>query len=230
MYSAQRETDSIAALSQARALYYDFFAGCFLYELLCERESVLLKQIKLLKQSPLNDSDSAHFDMLETQLKTQGIDSIIAEYTHTFLLPFAPPKDGDMPQESKRRKKGEVFYHNPQVMLYLSHYEEGCLNGSALLKARRLTKQSSFRLNASQCKESEEHLGFLCLLMRYLLCSSHKEDIALVAQIADELVVPLGDFVTDTLIKRDDVVHYAHIAMLLRSFLSVERYLEVNRF
>ena len=35
--------DILESVASARALYYDFFAGLFLYELLSERSSVLLK-------------------------------------------------------------------------------------------------------------------------------------------------------------------------------------------
>ena len=161
--------NTLESLASARALYYDFFAGLFLYELLCVREDVTLKQILILKENVLEESDSAHFEVLENEMKQYGLKRIIDEYTQTFILPFSTSKEeGESP---KRRKKGEVFYNNPQVMLYLSHYTQGCLNGEALLKARKLIKQSTFRLNTKFCKESEEHLGFLLLLMRYLVSS-----------------------------------------------------------
>ena len=215
--------NTLESLASARALYYDFFAGLFLYELLCVREDVILKQILILKENVLEESDSAHFEVLENEMKQYGLKRIIDEYTQTFILPFSTSKEeGESP---KRRKKGEVFYNNPQVMLYLSHYTQGCLNGEALLKARKLIKQSTFRLNTKFCKESEEHLGFLLLLMRYLVSSENSDDRALSKEILKERVIPLGDFVTDVLQKREGLMYYAHIASLLRSFLNVERVL-----
>lgn len=215
---AQVMLDSVLG---ARALYYDFFAGLFLYELLCGREDVLLKQVNLLQENVLSEDDRVHFEMLDNELKTHGTKRIIEEHTHLFLLPFNTQVSQD--NVLRRRKKGEVFYNNTQVMLYLSHYLEGCLNGKALLKVRGLVKKSTFRLNTKECGESEEHLGFLLLLMRYLLCSSDGEDRALSVQVAKEVTIPLGDFVIAALQEREDVSHYKHIASLLKHFLSVER-------
>ena len=212
---------TLESIANARALYYDFFAGLFLYELLCERENVLLNQIAILKEQVLDECDSAHFDFLEKEIQTNGLQHIIDEYTQTFILPFSVPKDDEI--TPKRRGKGEVFYHNPQVMLYLSHYLEGCLNGKALLAVRTLLKQSTFRLNTQSFKESEEHLGFLLLLMRYLTCSEDSGDRILSMQFLREFVIPLGDFVVEALLKREGLVYYTHIASLLQSFLNVER-------
>ncbi|WP_300733465.1 molecular chaperone TorD family protein [uncultured Helicobacter sp.] len=211
----------LESIANARALYYDFFAGLFLYELLCKREETLIKQVEILKTHILSENDDTHFEVLANALKTQGIKHIIEEYTTTFILPFTLPSDTDaMP---RRRKKGEVFYHNTQIMLYLSHYWEGCLNGKALLKSRELIKQSTFRLDTQGCKESEEHLGFLLLLMRHLVCSQHSEDEKVSWQVLRELVIPLGDFVIEVLQKRENLLYYTHIASLLQSFLNVER-------
>ncbi|MCX2717324.1 molecular chaperone TorD family protein [Helicobacter sp. MIT 21-1697] len=216
--------DVLESVANARALYYDFFAGLFLYELLSERSNVLLKQVKILKENILDERDSVHFELLESELERKGIEQILREYTHTFILPFAVPQDNvPLPQKNKKEKKE---MSNSQIMLYLSHYLEGHLNGKALLQARTLTKQSTFRLNTQECKESEEHLGFLLLLMRYLLLSPNEGDRALSVQVVNELVIPLGDFVVDALIQREDLSYYASVGYLLQSFLNVERSLK----
>ena len=211
--------DILESVASARALYYDFFAGLFLYELLSERSSVLLKQVKILKENILNERDNTHFELLESELERKGTQQILREYTHTFILPFAVPHESDCKNE-------KVKSENTQIMLYLSHYLEGYLNGKALLKARSLTKQSTFRLNTQECKESEEHLGFLLLLMRHLLLSPNEGDRVLSAQVVDELVIPLGDFVVAALIQREDLSYYASVGYLLQSFLNVERSLK----
>lgn len=206
--------DSIA---NARALYYDFFAGFFLYELLQTRKDVFLDQIKLLKANALDEGDLAHFELLENELSLHGVHRILEEYTYAFILPFIPT--GSEPPVSK--KKSQVR-PNAQVMLYLSHYLEGCLNGKSLLKARKLTKQTTFRINDQTCKESEEHLGFLLLLMRHLLLSEHLEDKNLLKEVTLELVLPLGRFVTEALAQREDLNFYPSVSELLAHFLEFE--------
>ncbi|RDU60478.1 molecular chaperone TorD family protein [Helicobacter marmotae] len=214
--------ENLTSVANARALYYDFFAGLFLYELLKQRLSVLLKQVEILKSNPLCEDDILHFEYLENELKERGVDGILAEYTHAFILPFNVPKsNAPLPKKKGRRSEKGV-----QIMLYLSHYIEGGLNGKALLKARTLTKQSTFRLNTKEFKESEEHLGFLLLLMRYLLLSEEASDRALSVEVAHELVLPLGDFVIKALMQREDLPCYGHIASLLQHFLNLEQSLK----
>lgn len=216
-----RALDSVAS---ARALYYDFFAGLFLYELLENRATLLLEQIRILKSNPFSESDKLHFELLENTLENGGIREIVQEYTQSFLLPFIPPvSNTPLPKRAKHSKKEGV---GGQIMLYLSHYEEGCLNGKALLRARELVRQSSFRLNKKECKESEEHLGVLLLLMRHLLLSQESIDEMLVGEVVRELVLPLGDCVARALLEREDLRFYPSIGALFQSFLEVERGLE----
>lgn len=215
--------NNVESLAKARALYYDFFAGLFLYELLSERGSVLLEQIRILKENSLNESDKVHFELLESK----GIKGLLDEYTRTFILPFDTPLPNTPMPQRKRRDSNEMEsnIHSQsvgRVMLYLSHYTEGCLNGKSLLKARGLTKQSTFRLNSKECKESEEHLGFLLLLMRHLLLSNDENDKSLSVEVANELVLPLGEYVSKALQQREDLSYYSSVGELLKSFLQVE--------
>lgn len=209
--------DALNSVTNARALYYDFFAGFFLYELLETRTGLLLEQIKLMKENPLSEDDSVHFELLESELTCNGVTGIRQEYTRTFILPFVSPENLD-----SKKSGGKVQIPNTQVMLYLSHYREGCINGESLVKARRLVKQTSFRLNAQECKESEEHLGFLLLLMRHLLLSQDEDDKRLCKEVALELVVPLGGFVAKALIDREDLSFYSSVGHLLDGFLRLE--------
>lgn len=209
--------DALNSVTNARALYYDFFAGFFLYELLETRTGLLLEQIKLMKENPLSEDDSVHFELLESELTCNGVAGIRQEYTRTFILPFVSPENLD-----SKKSGGKVQIPNTQVMLYFSHYREGCINGESLVKARRLVKQTSFRLNARECKESEEHLGFLLLLMRHLLLSQDEDDKRLCKEVALELVVPLGGFVAKALIYREDLSFYSSVGHLLDGFLRLE--------
>ena len=62
--------------------------------------------------------------------------------------------------------------------------------------------------------------------MRHLLLSPNEGDRVLSAQVVDELVIPLGDFVVAALIQREDLSYYASVGYLLQSFLNVERSLK----
>lgn len=176
-----------SALNQARALYYDFFAGFFVFELLDSRKDLFEKQIDILAQSPIDSADLAHFSALKNYIAKTDLAIIKREYSQTFDIPFGAKPEADCKKRADSKKSsGEsdeaVAFEKlhktlkslpkGQIFLYLSHYTEGCLNGASLLKVRQIVKQTRFRLNKDGFKESEEHFGFLLLFMRYLLRDS----------------------------------------------------------
>lgn len=173
-----------SALNQARALYYDFFAGFFVFELLDSRKDLFEKQIDILAQSPIDSADLAVFSALKDYITKADLAMIRREYSQTFDIPFGAKPEADY-KDSKNpsgeadeavafEKLHKTLKSLPkgQIFLYLSHYTEGCLNGASLLKVRQIVKQTRFRLNKDGFKESEEHFGFLLLFMRYLLRDS----------------------------------------------------------
>lgn len=176
-----------SALNQARALYYDFFAGFFVFELLDSRKDLFEKQIDILAQSPIDSADLAHFSALKSYIANTDLAIIKREYSQTFDIPFGAKPEADYKKRADSKKSSgesdeavafeklhETLKSLPkgQIFLYLSHYTEGCLNGASLLKVRQIVKQTRFRLNKDGFKESEEHFGFLLLFMRYLLRDS----------------------------------------------------------
>ena len=181
------ESSQNSALNQARALYYDFFAGFFVFELLDSRKDLFEKQIDILAQSPIDSADLAHFSALKNYIAKTDLAMIKREYSQTFDIPFGAKPEADYKKRADSKKSsGEsdeaVAFEKlhktlkslpkGQIFLYLSHYTEGCLNGASLLKVRQIVKQTRFRLNKEGFKESEEHFGFLLLFMRYLLRDS----------------------------------------------------------
>lgn len=213
------------ALYQARALYYDFFAGFFLYELVGARKDLFLEQIDILATSPINESDGEYFAMLRAYIAKSDSKEILREYTQTFNLPFSAqnlPTQERSKQGGKKSKKPKI--PNPQIFLYLSHYLEGCLNGESLLRVRTLVKKTHFRLNTQEFKESEEHFGFLLLLMRHLLQDLDKlaENEQLIRELFTQAIAPMGLAIAEALAKREDLVCYHLVGLLLGSFLALE--------
>ncbi len=245
--------DSAVNLQQfnlARALYYDFFAGFFLYELLDSRFDLFIKQIEILALAPLNDADLAHFSALKRYLSSANLQSIKREYTQGFNLPFcanasdsvessdsnvessadSSDSSADFAEKGKRKKRKAP--PNPQIFLYLSHYVEGCLNGVSLLKAKQLVKQTRFRLNREGFKESEEHFGFLLLFMRYLLQESRESKESRDSctdsrgvnprDFFNECLRPMGSKIADLLAAREDMPCYKEVGALLKNFITLE--------
>lgn len=131
-------------MAHARALFYDFFYGVLTFEELPKRKELLGEQLRLLQNTNVNPS--VFGEPLEF-LNTKGIEGIKEEHSRLFSFPFG----------------------GKQVGLYLSHFYQGFLSGEALLEAKTLLKKTKMRLNHEGFRESEEHLGFWCGFMCYLI-------------------------------------------------------------
>lgn len=255
------EANQNSALNQARALYYDFFAGFFVFELLEGRFEIFNKQIEILSSCPLDSADGENFSALLGYLKRASLAEIKREYSQTFDIPFGA-KGGNLadknaesdtesafaestfaesgaessldksdnesftPQEAlefEKLHKTLTSLPKGQIFLYLSHYNEGCLNGASLLKTKQLVKQTRFRLNSESYKESEEHFGFLLLFMSYLLRESAESISAESSnEFFNECLRPMASTIADLLIRRDDLQCYQKVGFLLKNFIKLE--------
>lgn len=247
------ETNQNSALNQARALYYDFFAGFFVFELLDSRFEIFNKQIEILSSYPLDSADDKHFSALLGYLKCASLVEIKREYSQTFDIPFGA-KGGNLADKNAESSTKSAFAESSldksdnesftpqealefeklhktltslpkgQIFLYLSHYNEGCLNGASLLKAKQLVKQTRFRLNSESYKESEEHFGFLLLFMSYLLRECGAESISAESsnEFFNECLRPMASTIADLLIRRNDLQCYQKVGFLLKNFIKLE--------
>ena len=231
------ESSQNSALNQARALYYDFFAGFFVFELLDSRKDLFEKQIEILSSCPLDSADDRHFSVLLDYLKCASLAEIKREYSQTFDIPFGAKPEVDYKKRADSKKSsGEsdeaVAFEKlhktlkslpkGQIFLYLSHYNEGCLNGASLLKAKQLVKQTRFRLNKEGFKESEEHFGFLLLFMSYLLRESAESSAESANEFFNECLRPMASKIADLLSRRDDLHCYQKVGALLKNFIKLE--------
>lgn len=185
-----------ASLKNAQILYYDFFYGFFVFEVLEDRVEIAKKQLEILKQSPLNETIEADFLLLEKEVGQNGMSNIKEEFSRLFALPFG----------------------GKQVGMHLSHYYENCVGGESLLKMRAMLKKSDIRVNSKDFKETEEHLGFLFGFMRYLI---EKDDEALAKEVflyANKAFLGLVKEIKE----REDSEYYLALARILESFLGFE--------
>ena len=56
--------EELMNLNNARILYYDFFNGFFVFELLDDRVEIFQKQLAILKNAPLSEEVEADFLLL----------------------------------------------------------------------------------------------------------------------------------------------------------------------
>jgi len=186
-------------INKARAIFYDFFAGLFLHDLLTEREVLLKTQLESLGTSPLDDASEKGFARLSAELKEHGIVVILDEFNDVFALPMS----------------GEI------VLPYISHYKENRLNGDILVDIRQTIKELPVRANSTHFRETEDHLGFLFLVMRY--CIEEKTFEGPQKEIFMQYILPyVGRFIDD-IISNPKADFYKDIATILGSFIHFER-------
>lgn len=193
MLSESEQTNLI----HARMLYYDFFNGFLVFEMLDERAELAQKQIEILLNEPLNDTAKNAMSLLQNELKTHGMANFKDEFSRLFALPFGAK----------------------QVGIHLSHFYHHCIGGESLLQMRQLVKQSDVRVQSESFKETEEHLGFICGFMRHLLEIGN-------AQLAKDVFALSKDaflgFIAE-IEAREDAKLYVAIAQILQSFIQFER-------
>jgi len=186
-------------INKARAIFYDFFAGLFLYELLCERETLLKTQLESLSISPLDDEAEKSFSRLSDELKAHGITVILDEFNDLFALPMS----------------GAI------VFPYVSHYKENRLNGDILVDIRQTIKELPVRANNAEFRETEDHLGFLFLVMRY--CIEKKGFDEPQKEIFKLYILPYVKQFIDDITSNPKADFYKDIANILDSFMDFER-------
>lgn len=186
----------LASLTQARMLYYDFFNGFFVFEMLDERAEIAQKQLEILLNEPLNDEAKNAMLLLQDELKAHGMANIKDEFSRLFALPFGAK----------------------QVGIHLSHFYHHCLGAESLLQARQLVKQSDVRVDSANFKETEEHLGFLCGFMRHLLETGNTKLAKEVFALAKDAFLGLINEIR----AREDATFYVAIAQILQSFIQFE--------
>lgn len=185
-------------ISQARAIYYDFFAGLFLRNLLSEREELIKKQLESLGASPLDDYAQKSFQILKDELEAHGLQNILDEFDDVFEIPLS----------------GEV------VLPYVSHFKNGCLNGEILVDIRQAVKALPVRANTEIFKETEDHLGFLFLMMRYCIESNeYKEN---EKEIFSFYINPYVNLFIADIVDNKKSAFYKELALILKSFVSFE--------
>ena len=186
-------------INKARAIFYDFFAGLFLHDLLQEREALIKTQLESLSTSPLDDEAEKSLARLSHELKEHGIVVIMDEFNDLFALPFS----------------GAV------VLPYVSHYKESRLNGDILVDIRQTIKELPVRANSAQFSESEDHLGFLFLVMRY--CIEGKKFEETQKEIFKLYILPYVKGFIDDIVSNSKADFYKDIAAILDSFMDFER-------
>ena len=186
-------------VNKARAIFYDFFAGLFLRDLLVERKTLLKTQLESLSVSPLDEESEKSLKRLSDEVNAHETVVLLDEFDDLFVLVMA----------------GEV------VLPYVSHYKEGRLNGDILVDIRQTIKELPVRANSEQFRETEDHLGFLFLLMRY--CIEEKKYTSTQQEIFNTYILPyVKRFIEDinANVKAD---FYKDVAKVLKSFMEFER-------
>lgn len=187
-------------INQARAIFYDFFAGLFLGDLLQGREALIQTQLARLSTAPLDEAAEKSFAILDFELKEEGG---FQKLTHEFDELFCIPVTGDV------------------VLPYISHFKQGCLNGDILADIRQTIKELPIRANSEVFKETEDNFGFLFLVMRY--CIEAKNFQAAEKEIVKIYVLPFVGAFIEEINTNPKANLYKEVAAILKSFMDFEK-------
>jgi len=186
-------------VNKARAIFYDFFAGLFLRDLLVERKMLLKTQLESLSVSPLDEDSEKSLKRLSDEVDAHETVVLLDEFDDLFMLVMA----------------GEV------VLPYVSHYKEARLNGDILVDIRQTIKELPVRANSEQFRETEDHLGFLFLVMRY--CIEEKKYTSTQKEIFSAYILPYVKGFIEDVSSNAKSDFYKDVAKVLKSFMEFER-------
>lgn len=187
-------------IDQARAVFYDFFAGLFLGDLLRGRKELIKTQLDSLGTAPLDENVEKSFAILNFEIKTDGgFEKLVDEFDNLFCI----PANGDV------------------VLPYISHFKQGCLNGDILVDIRQTIKELPIRANGDIFKETEDNFGFLFLVMRY--CIEEKKFQSIEKEIFKLYILPFVKQFIDEIDSNPKANLYKDIAVILDSFIDFEQ-------
>ena len=187
-------------INQARAIFYDFFAGLLLGDLLQGREALIKTQLVRLATAPLDEAAEKSFAILDFELQEkEGFQKLTHEFDELFCIPMS----------------GDV------VLPYISHFKQGCLNGDILVDIRQTIKELPVRANNEIFKETEDNFGFLFLVMRY--CIEAKNFQASEKEIVQSYLLPFVGAFIEEINANPKANLYKEVAVILKSFMDFEK-------
>lgn len=129
--------------------------------------------------------------------------------------------DADIAREFDRLFGG---VGKPEVYLFGSHYLSGFLNEKPLARLRADLDRLGLARDESTMPETEDHVAYLCEVMRYLIAGDDMAVCNLTAQ-RDFFATHLQPWLTsmcDALVEHSQARFYAAVAHFTRSFAAVE--------
>lgn len=193
------------AINKARIVYYSFFSSAFSFNFTRESYSVIKNMIALLAKNPVDDETAEALGNLKSFLEEGGYETVKNE---SDLLFFSPT---------------EAF-----LPMTASFYHEGRDDGSMRLEMLDYVYASHYRRNTEEFKENEDHLEFIFLFMQRLITDEMegKPESALLSQkVFTNILNNIIDGFTSNLIHHAKSRFYRYVAVVLHSFVQIERLL-----
>lgn len=160
----------------------------------------LLEQLRAAPDAPAGSNLAPSWDALIACAQGLSLSAIQAEYDALF---------------------GGVG--RPNVYLFGSHYLAGFLNEKPLVRLRDDLAALGLERDRDM-RETEDHVAYLCEVMRYLIANSLEGRSTLVQQ-RDFYVThirPWVDALCDAIVRQPTAVFYAKVAELFRDFNGIE--------
>ncbi|MBR8465295.1 formate dehydrogenase-specific chaperone [Campylobacter sp. faydin G-140] len=182
---------------KARSYYYEFLAEPFFFSEDDTRFKNWYKKLAQISTQPLNEESVVAFENL-------------AKFNFT---EFAKEQNSVL---------FDMSYIN--VPLNVSFYEEGRDDGAARLRVIEILKKSEYRRNFYRCKDSEDFIGFVFLLMAtFLRDEANGNDTELSRELFSSVINGFVDEFASMLEKHKQANLFKSISIILQSFILLER-------
>ncbi len=198
------------AVDKARIVYYGLFASAFAFHFDRQEFILLSNTIETLSHSPFDNLSETALTEMQKFIEKNGFEGVKDESDQVFYSPATT--------------------HLPMTA---SFYYEKRDDGSQRVKMIDYLLQSPFRKNIDTFKENEDHIEFILLFIQHLindgLEGNHKST-GLARKVFTSILNGMIDSFADNVFRHEKSNFYKNTAILLHSFIDVERQLfDVDR-
>lgn len=198
------------AISKARMIYYGLFAAAFSFNFTKHEYQLINNNIKILRSHPVNELNEVTLYEMEKLVESLGFRGI-------------------------KQESDEIFFSPITTMLptTASYYYEKRDDGSQRTMMINYLFQSKFRKNGEEFKENEDHIEFILLFLQRLIedeLNGNTESGQLAGKIFANILDGMINQFTQNVFYHENARFYKHTAILLSSFMEMERqYLQIEQ-
>lgn len=198
------------AINKTRVVYYGLFASALAFDFTRQEFKVIKQAVNVLSKDPINATSAKALTAMTQFIETHGFKGLKNESDQVFFSPTTS-----------------------LVPMTASFYFEKRDDGTQRVEMIDYIFRSTYRKNSDTFKENEDHIEFIFLFIQQLIkdeLSGKDESAKLAKEVFTNILNGMIDRLTENIFKHEYSSFYKQTAILLESFIAVERlFLDIHK-